>query len=95
VDPVQQVDPENVIKLEGKILMYLNFNLSFALPVHFAELLILRYGLEGSSRAALLQLCLQGIWSEELWVGGGSLLAMTCMWMVTGPVASWQQGQLE
>jgi|JI9StandDraft_1071089.scaffolds.fasta_scaffold192677_1 hypothetical protein len=48
MDPLQQVAPENIIKLEAKILIHLNFNLCFALPVHFAELLVLRYGLDNS-----------------------------------------------
>lgn len=81
--------PENIIKLEGMILIHLNFNLGLALPVHFAELLALRYGLEKDSRTALLQLCLQGVVSEQLWMGGGSLLAMACMCMVSDSVLNW------
>lgn len=54
----------------------------------------MRYQLEESSRNTLLQLCLRAMYREELWIGGGSLLAMACMSMVAGPVPTWQQGFL-
>lgn len=45
VDPQQQVLPENILKLEGMILGYLDYNLTRALPINFAELLAVHYDL--------------------------------------------------
>lgn len=64
------------------MLFHLDYNLSRALPLHFAELLALRYQLTAEGRRELLGLCLRSVLDEELWTGGGSMLARACVWVV-------------
>lgn len=59
--PEQTILPENVIKLEGEILQHLDFNLGYALPVHFVQLLASRYSLSSLARTALVRLCLSAV----------------------------------